>query len=250
MERTDIMHAAAAPVAPARLTVSRLGFWSAILTALVTLASFAISINTPPLSGPGCTSGCFTYPYHDAASMVPHDYIWMYPATLIAPLFVVLVVCIHRYAPREKRMYGQIAMCFAVAYAVIITINYYIQIAAMQPSLVKGETEGLALFSQYNPHGVFIALEELGYLMMSLAFLFAAPALAGSTRLEKAVRWLFTISAGLGFAAYVVMSRMYGYDLEYRFEIVIISITWLTLIAGGAMLAVVFRRAGRPAAGS
>ena len=28
---------------------------------------------------------------------------------------------------------------------------------------------------QYNPHGVFIALEEPGYLVMSLSFLFMAP---------------------------------------------------------------------------
>jgi hypothetical protein len=33
----------------------------------------------------------------------------------------------------------------------------------MQPSLLKGETEGLTLFLQYNPDGIFIALEDLGY---------------------------------------------------------------------------------------
>jgi hypothetical protein len=39
----------------------------------------------------------------------------------------------------------------------------------------------MSLFSQYNPHGVFIALEDLGYLMMSLlsvAFKRGGPKLA------------------------------------------------------------------------
>jgi len=40
---------------------------------------------------------------------------------------------------------------------------------------------------QYNPHGVFLALEELGYLLMSLSFLFMAPVFAGRSRLESAV---------------------------------------------------------------
>jgi len=41
-------------------------------------------------------------------------------------------------------------------------------------SLMNSETEGLAALIQYNPHGVFLALEELGYMIMSLPFLFMA----------------------------------------------------------------------------
>jgi hypothetical protein len=31
----------------------------------------------------------------------------------------------------------------------------------VQPSLLSGESEGLAIISQYNPHGVFIAMQDL-----------------------------------------------------------------------------------------
>ncbi len=35
---------------------------------------------------------------------------------------------------------------------------------------MKGEKEGISLLTQFNPHGIFIALKEVGYLLMSLSF--------------------------------------------------------------------------------
>ena len=61
-------------------TIAKVGFYSAILTALLTVFSFVTAYLTPPLSGPFCAGGCFTYPYSDIASRFPRDYYWMYPA--------------------------------------------------------------------------------------------------------------------------------------------------------------------------
>lgn len=36
-------------------------------------------------------------------------------------------------------------------------------------SLAKNETDDLGLIIQYNSHGLFIALEELGYILMSFS---------------------------------------------------------------------------------
>jgi hypothetical protein len=223
-------------------TGRRFGFWAAVLTAVVTAIAFVIAINTLPVSGPFCQAGCITYPYHDVAALVPHDYIWMYPATLLAPVFLVLMVCIHHYAAESKKLYSLIALCFAAISAALLATNYYIQIAVMQPSFVKGELEGLALFSQYNPHGLFIALEELAYLMMSLAFLFAGVLFAGHTKLERAIRWLLIAGALAAFASYTVLSLIYGKDLEYRFEVAAITINWTVLIVASVLLSVLFRR--------
>jgi hypothetical protein len=235
-----------ATVAPVRKaaggTTRRFGFWAAVMTAAVTALSFAIAVNTLPVSGPFCQAGCVPYPYHDVAHLVPHDYIWMYPATLLAPIFVVLMACIHHYAAESKKLNSQIALIFAAIAAALLATNYYIQIATMQPSLVKGELVGLALFSQYNPHGIFIALEELGYLMMSLAFLFAGVLFAGPARLERMIRWLLMGGALTAFAAYLVLSLVYGKDLEYRFEVVVIVINWTVLIVGGVLLSILFHR--------
>ena len=38
---------------------------------------------------------------------------------------------------------------------------------------MNGETDGIALLTQYNGHGIFIAMEELGYITMSISFLFS-----------------------------------------------------------------------------
>ena len=221
----------------------RLGFWVAILTAVSAVTAFAIAIATPPISGPFCQSGCVTYPYANVVSFVPHDYIWMYPGILLTPMFVILMTCIHYYVDDEKEIFSQIGLCFAVISAVAITMDYFIQLTVIQPSLIKGETEGLALFSQYNPHGIFIALEDLGYLMMSLSFLFAGASFAKDERLERAMRWLFILSSLISIGAFIVLSLIYGQNLEYRFEVTIIAINWITLILAGAMLSVFFKRA-------
>ena len=115
----------------------------------------------------------------------------------------------------------------------------------MQPALLKGETEGLSLFSQYNPHGIFIALEDLGYLMMSVAFLFFAMVFDGRNRIERAIRWLFITSFVLAVGSLVVLSLLYGKNLDYRFEVTVILINWTVLVVSGVLLSVFFKRAGQ-----
>jgi hypothetical protein len=41
------------------------------------------------------------------------------------------------------------------------------------------------------------------------------------------------------------MALLYGHDLEYRFEVAVISIDWIVLIISGALLSIVFKRAGQ-----
>ena len=83
------------------------------------------------------------------------------------------------YLSDGKKVFSRIGMSFAMIYAAIIMVDYFVQLAVVVPSLQSGETAGLSLFTQYNPHGIFITFEALGYPMMSVAFLFAAPVFAG-----------------------------------------------------------------------
>jgi len=103
----------------------------------------------------------------------------MYPAFLLAPTFVVLVACIHSYAADDRKVFSQIALSFAVVYAAVITTDYFIQWTVVEPSILGRETAGLALFTQYNPHGLVVSLGSLAYLMMNGAFFFAAAVFAG-----------------------------------------------------------------------
>lgn len=229
-------------------TTLSLGFYAAILTVLTTVVTFAIAVLTPPLSGPWCQGSCFAYPYTDIAARFPRDYWWMYPATALSFLYVVLVVCIHHYAPAEKKVFSHAGLSFALIAAAALILDYFVQLSVIQPSLVNGETEGIALWTQFNPHGVFIALEDIGYLTMSVAFLFLAPAFAGPGRLERAIRWIFIAGFVLTILSLAVLSIQYGIRREYRFEVVAISINWIVLIVSGMLLSILFRRARRSTA--
>ena len=160
----------------------------------------------------------------------------------MAPTFVVLMVCIHHYAADDKKIFSQIGLSFALIYAAVITTDYFIQWTVVVPSILSGETEGFSLFTQYDPHGIFIALEGLGYLMMSVPLLFAAPTFAGG-RLERAIRWLFVASFVLAIGSYVGLSLL-RYDIV-AFEVTILTINWVVLIVSGALLSALFKRAGR-----
>lgn len=234
------------PIRASALTgsVTMAGFWAAIFTAVDTAVFAAVGIATPARSGPFCGTiwPCVPAPYVDVAQFIPGDYLWLIPGILLAPIFVVLMASIHARAPDPQRIFSRIGLAFGVAYAVVISADYFVQLAVVIPSLQSGETDGLSLVTQYNPHGLFIAGEALGYLMMCLALLFAAPVFAGGG-IERAIRWLFVASFVVAVAA-LVGFWLLGHDLV-AFEVAVLSINWIVLIASGALLSVVFRRAGR-----
>ncbi len=221
----------------------RVGFWVAILAVIATAAFAVAGVATPARSGPFCaTWGCVPPPYTDVAQFIPGDYLWLIPGILLVPLFVVLMAAVHAWAGEPGRLYTRVALAFATAYGVVIGVDYFVQLAVIVPSLEAGETASLSLFTQYNPHGLFIAGEAIGYLAMSLALLLAAPAFAGRG-IERAIRWLFVGGFVLAVAALIGLWIIRG-DL-IAFEVSVLSINWIVLIASGVLLSVVFRRALR-----
>jgi hypothetical protein len=169
----------------------------------------------------------------------------MYPAMLMSVLYVVFMVSIHQYASQEKKLFSQIGLSFALISATILLVDYFTQVSVIQPSLVQGETEGIALFTQFNPHGMFIALEEIGLLLMSVSFLFMAPVFSEANRTEKAIRWLFITSFVVTILAFSYYALQYGIFREYRFEVAVITINWIVLSVAGILASIVFKRAMR-----
>jgi hypothetical protein len=166
----------------------------------------------------------------------------MYPAALLSMTFVVLVTRVHRHATDDLKSCSLVAMCFASLGAALILSDYVIQIAVVQPSLLDGQGGGLSLFSQYNPHGIFIALEDGGYSLMGLAFLFSGLSLGRLTRLERVARRLLVISGVAVIGALVTLALIFGKDLEYRFEVIALSIDCIVLVVAGLLLGVLFKR--------
>jgi hypothetical protein len=221
---------------------SRFGFWAAILLAVLAATSFGLGITTPPRSGPYCAGICIVYPYTSAVQYVPRDYLWLAPAIMLLPVFVVLAGCIHPRVEACRKHVSLIGLCFASMAAGILSIDYFVQFQVAMPSLLQGETDGLSLFTQYNPHGIFIALEDLGYLLLSAAFLFAGAAFPRASRLERAIQGTMVATALLDFLCFAAMTGHHGARLDYRFEVATITIHWTALLALGVMLAFYFGR--------
>jgi hypothetical protein len=222
---------------------SRLSLWVAVLTAFVAVVFLAIAITTPPRSGPYCQSGCVGYPYTDVAAFIPRDYLWMYPAVVLTLLTVVLVECIHHQVSPSRALLSRIAVGFTTMGAAVLVVDYASQLTFLQSALLLGETEGLSPWSQYNPHGVFIALENVGYALLNLAFLFIGAAMVHTLwKLWRAAGWVFVCGGALTLVLLVVYSAAYRVRLDYRFEVAAIGLTWLVLIAAPVLLTIAFIR--------
>ena len=229
----------------ARAGANRLGYYISLIMTLLAIVTFGIAICTPPVSGPFCKGSCIAYPFTDIIARFPGDYIWMYSALLMLTVFLVFIVCIHQYAPDNKKIFALAGLSFSIASALILIADYFVQISVVQPCLVNGETEGIAILTQYNPHGIFIALEEIGYIMMSIAFISLVPVYSGSDRLNCAIRWVFIISFVLIIISFILISLKYGIKREYRFEVAAITINYMTLIVSGILMSRLFRRQWR-----
>lgn len=165
----------------------------------------------------------------------------------MSSVFVILLIGLQERAPIERKRFGRVAVTVGAMASAILTAVYFIQLRYVQPAVLRGELDGLAPWTQYNPHGVFIALEEAGYALMGIAFLFAGLAVSRESRLLRAVRMVFLAGFTSVTAAFVVLSAVYGFDVKYRFEIAAITIDWTILIVAGALLACAYRTGTRGA---
>jgi hypothetical protein len=215
---------------------------AAAVTALAAALALGIGVFTPPRGGVLCTSGCIAYPYTDAAPFVAGDSVWIYPAIVMALGFVAVTASLRELAPPGGRLAGLVALAFAALAAGLLVGDYFVHLMVVEPSLVKGEGSAVATLSMYNPHGVFIALENAGYFVMGLAFLAVAGALARTGRLERAIRWVFLVAGVLAVGGLVVLAALFGTNLDVRYEVAAISVDYLALMIGGGLLVVLFRR--------
>lgn len=226
---------------PSITYLNKFGYFVSITLGCLTIATFVIAIFTPPLSGPGCPANCFEYPYLDIASRWPRDYIWMFSAMILTMVYVIFFACIHYFAEEKRKLFSLIALIFASFSGLILITDYFIQVTVIQPSLLLGETDGVSMLTQYNPHGLFIVLEELGYLLMSISFLFVAFVFEKSNKAENQTRWVFLSGSLLSIISLVVICLTLGIKREYIFEIIIITINWFVLFITGFLVAKIFK---------
>lgn len=203
--------------------IYEIGFWAALLSAIFAImyiiAQFAEFAN---LLGPSGSPLSLTA--------------LMAPSFVLAPSFVILMVSIHYYASGDKKIWSHIGLSFAIIYAVLILIVYYVQLFLVVPRLIEGRIEDISLLL-FIPHDSFLfALDLLGYGFMNLATLFVAFVFER----RKLEGWIRRFLIANGLLAPTNILWMIFQPLFY------IAALWaITFPLSTIMLAIFFRRAIR-----
>jgi hypothetical protein len=204
-----------------------LGFWSAVLA-----TTFSIVYDVGQIAEWLGLLGSGGGP--ESASTPLGLVVLLTPSLFLGSAFLVLMVSVHQAAAADRKTWSQAALAFATVYAVMISINYYVQLAWVAPRLAAGRTQGIEPFL-FTPFDSFLyAVDILGYSFMSLATLFAARVFSGPG-LEKVAR-RFLLANGLLIP--FLLLQMYVHWLLW------IASLWAVTFPGSTWcLAVLFRRA-------
>lgn len=116
---------------------------------------------------------------------------------LLAPAFVTMMVSIHHYAAPEKKVWSQLGLSFAIIYAVMCALTYYIQLTFVANNYLPIADQAVAPFV-FIPGTPIFAQDMLGYLFFCLATLSAGFVFTGG-KLEAWIKWLFIFN-GILFA--------------------------------------------------
>jgi hypothetical protein len=218
------------------------GYYSAFLLSFLTIVAFGFAMTAIPPAGPYCPNNCMEYPFPDILLYYPRDYYWMYIAIFQLFAFVIFIVTIHFTANVAKKLFTFLSVSFALISSTVLLMAYFTQFSVVPISVMKGETDGIALITQYNEHGLFIAMEELGYITMSIALFFLAFAFSKNTRAEKIIRIILIFQLFATILAFIFYSIKFGIERSYLFEVATITINWSVLIIVGIMIGFHFRR--------
>ncbi len=132
-------------------------------------------------------------------------------------------------------IWSHAAVAFATAYAVLISLNYFVQLTWVAPRLARGQTQGIESFLFVPVDSFLYSVDILGDSFMSLATLFAARVFTGRG-LERVVRLLLTAN---GLLLPFIALQMYVHWLIW------IAALWAVTFPGSTWsLAILFRRAG------
>lgn len=118
-------------------------------------------------------------------------YLAQFTMLLFAPAFLIIINCLHDYAPAGKKIFTRISIGFATIFTVCIGIHYFVQISSVRLSIAKEQLEGLEQFIQSNPTSGIAGINIVGWtLFFSLSCFFAAPVFTGKG-LNRVIKYAF-----------------------------------------------------------
>lgn len=205
----------------------RLGFWSAVLCALFSLAYVVAQLGEWQ-GWLGSSGG------PESASTPLGLALLLTPSLLLAPSFLALMIAVHQTVSPPRKVLSHAAIAFATIYAALISIVYYVQLTLVAPRLARHDTSGIEVLIFKPFDSFFYAVDILGYSFMSLATLFVGLALRGK-RTARVAGWCLIAN---GMLLPFLALQMYFHWMIYA-----ASLWALTFPASAALLALMFHRA-------
>ena len=208
------MTAAGAPAS----VVSRIGYWSALLTALFCLVFTIAAALTEARLLPA-----------------PWDVVLtIAPSLFLAPSFLATLVCVNALVPSERRVWSQLGVAFAGVYVPLCVAAYIVELFVVEPRVLRGEGTATALITLVRGDSVFNAIDGVGYIFMCLSTLVTAPVF-GQTRLEGWIRRVFVAN---GFLAVPIFLTYF----VNRSFIWLAALWSVTVFCSAILVAIHFRR--------
>ena len=207
--------------------VSKLGYWSGVLTTLFSLL-YIIGQLAEWFGWLGSAGG------PESASTSLGIIVLLIPSLFLAPAFALMMLCVHYYAPQDKKIWSHAGILFTAVYTVMVTINYYVQLTLILPHMLNGEIESVRPFL-FTPFDSFsYSIDVLGYSFMCLSTLFAA-FIFTEKGLHRTIR-IFMIANGL-------LIPFLALQIYYH-PLIWFATTWVVTFPGVSIsLTKLFRRA-------
>lgn len=124
------------------------------------------------------------------------------PSLLLGPAFVVTMAALHQAAPEDRRVFTLSGLAFAVMYATLTGLVYFVQLTFVGPRIAAGDTAGIELLLFVPYQSFLFAVDLLGYSLMSAATLIAAFGLPDAPGARRAKWAMIANGAILPFLAF------------------------------------------------
>lgn len=206
----------------------KIGFWSAILLLSVFIGwtiCFVGIVSTTPLF---CWTNLSDYLAFEKAHSQIFQYIAKFLMFIFGPLYVLLINSFYDYASDNRKTLIRISLLFAMAFAILSSLHYFVQLSSVRLNIAQGNTDGLEHFVQANPNSIMTSIDMLGWtLFLGLSSFFVSPVFTGN-KLNKTMRYAFIFNGLSCFLA----------GIGYVFQINVLTFLFINLGVGGALIIV------------
>lgn len=208
------------------MKIQKLGFWASV-TSLSTFLLYIICF-----IGNYFTNSSFVWT--NSSSFISfsntHPQLFKYIAMSLMIVFsfsfTIQLECLRELVCEKNRFFMRVAVHFAIAFSVLISINYFVQISAVRLQIVSNQAGDISQFVQANPNSFISAVNLLGWtLFLGMACLFASMAM-GKTTVERVLKYSFLGNAFM----------MLTCSITYIFSCIVIQALFMFLGLGLAIL--------------